>query len=209
LYHWAVRAKNRELFLAAKKAGTPVAVRDDSQTSALYLAVAAGDPWFTRELLMAGAPVNKSVYSPGDKYADYERVYKGTDDLLAIAVVDGKNLEVVQMLLDAGVNVNTKANVYEQGTALHLAAERGQTEMVEAMIKAGANVNAKDRYNRTPLHNAVLQNRRGVIRALVDAGADVSARDSNGIRPISDIQGWNTTPADRDEIRSMLGDASR
>jgi ankyrin repeat protein len=209
LYHWAVRAKNKELFLAAKKSGTPVAARDERKTSALHIAVADGEPWFTRELIKAGAPVNKSVYSPGDKYADDEKVYRGTDDLLAVAVRDGNNLEVVQILLDAGVNLEVKANVYERYTALHLAAMYGWLDMVEAMIKAGANVNARDRYRRTPLHDAVLRNNKEVVRALINAGANVNAKDSDGLKPIDDSRGGDISPADKAELRAMLGGSSR
>jgi ankyrin repeat protein len=52
---------------------------------------------------------------------------------------------VAQILLDAGVNIDAKANVCEQSTSLHLAAMYGPLDMVEAQIKAGANLNSKDR----------------------------------------------------------------
>jgi hypothetical protein len=43
------------------------------------------------------------------------------------------------------------AGVVPNQTALHIAASRGATSFVEALVKGGANVNAKDADGRTPL----------------------------------------------------------
>jgi ankyrin repeat protein len=209
MYHWAVSLKNKELFLAAKKAGTPVDARSANKVSALHIAVVDGDPWFTRELLKAGAPVNKSVYSPGDKYVDHEgKVSKGTDDLLAEAVRRGGNLEVVQALLDAGVKTDVKANNYDQGTALHAAAAQGWNEAAAAIIKAGANVNAKDRNKLTPLHLAVLHERVDVARTLVSAGANLKAKDWEGRTPVDYSRGGDARSSEWKEMRDILAGAS-
>ncbi|MDR2339489.1 MAG: ankyrin repeat domain-containing protein [Deltaproteobacteria bacterium] len=183
LIHYAVRINDKELFQAALQNGVSATTRDDSQISALHTAVVNGDPWFTRELLKAGAPVNKSVYSKGDTYADYDRVYKGTDDILAVAVSEGKNLEVVEILLKAGVNKDVRANDYDQGTALHMAIERGRNDMATAIIKAGAKLNTKDRYKRTPLHIAAWAENKEMIELLVKSGANVNAKDIDGHKP--------------------------
>jgi ankyrin repeat protein len=183
LIHYAVKTKNKELFTAAVKAGAPVKARDKRQESALHMAVTAGDPWFTRELLKAGAPVNGSVYSSGDMYADYTGIHRGTDDLLAEAVTKGKNLEVVEILLNAGVNKNVKANEYDQGTALHLAIARNRLEMAKAIVKAGASLSATDRYKRTPLHIAAFHENKDMIELLIGAGANVNAKDIDGQKP--------------------------
>ena len=42
----------------------------------------------------------------------------------------------------------------EDGTPLHLPADRGHTEVVELLITAGADVNAKDDEGETPLDQA-------------------------------------------------------
>ena len=40
-------------------------------------------------------------------------------------------------------------------TALHLAAEKGQTSVIEALIEAGLPVDVTDHYNYTPLFKAL------------------------------------------------------
>jgi ankyrin repeat protein len=50
-------------------------------------------------------------------------------------------LVIVQMLLEKGIDINTRDS---QGwTALHLAAERGQHEVVKLLLDRGADVYAR------------------------------------------------------------------
>jgi ankyrin repeat protein len=189
LYHWAIDADSQELFQAAKKARVNVATRDSHNVSPLWEAVSKGDPWFTRAFLSVGAPVNKSVYMPGDKYYDYSGIYKGTDDILGKAITEGKNLEVVEILLNAGVNINTMVNEYDQGAALHLAVIDNRPDMVAAILKARGKTEVKDRYKRTPLHVAVDMERVEIADMLVKAGANVNAKDEEGRTPL-DYARW-------------------
>ena len=62
--------------------------------------------------------------------------------------------------------------------ALIGAAERGDTTLVEALIKGGAGVKARDAAGRTALLAATQNNRVDVARVLIAAGADVNAQDS-------------------------------
>jgi ankyrin repeat protein len=185
LYHWAVRGESKELFLALRNTRLSPNVRDDDKDSPLYLAVIFGKPWFVAALLEAGANVNKSVYHSGMRFEDYSDTYAGTDDLLAQAILHSNSLEIVELLLAAGVNINTKANVYDQGTALHVCIEEGQRDMLEAILKnGGAKVEAKDRYKRTPLHLAVLHENKATIKLLLSYGAKTDAKDADGQTPI-------------------------
>jgi ankyrin repeat protein len=60
-------------------------------------------------------------------------------------------------------------------TALHWAAQREQSDKVNALISAGANVNAGNRYGVTPLLLAVTTGNAPITQALLKAGADVRA----------------------------------
>ncbi len=183
LIHWALALNSQELYLAARKAKVPVTERDRDMNTPLLQAVRQGNVWFVRALLEAGAPVNKSATYPGQRYADYERSYKATDDLLACAVQSG-NLEVVQILLKARVDINTKANIYDQGTALHIAVEKKRPDLVAALLNAGAKTEVTDRYNRTPLHYAAGEDNAEVVTLLLKAGASPKAKDKDGITPL-------------------------
>ena len=58
-------------------------------------------------------------------------------------------------------------------------AGRGQTEIVNALIKAGTNVNAKNNYGMTALMLAARGGHTEIINALIEAGAD-NLTDSEG-----------------------------
>ncbi len=61
-------------------------------------------------------------------------------------------------------------------TPLHLAAEKGNTELAAVLIRRGADVNARDNLQQTPLHVAALLGKAGVAALLIEKGADLNAR---------------------------------
>jgi len=72
---------------------------------------------------------------------------------------------------------------FKEGYPLHSAAERGNPEIVQLLIDAGADVNGKTTLGTTPLHLA----RNGdVAIVLIKNGASVDERDSNGATPLWD-----------------------
>jgi ankyrin repeat protein len=63
-------------------------------------------------------------------------------------------------------------------TPLHFAAHRGFTEIVVALLDAGADIHARETVSdTTPLHWAAEAGFRDVARILLDHGADLEARD--------------------------------
>ena len=71
------------------------------------------------------------------------------------------------------------------GTLLHRAASEGHAQAVEALRKAGADVNAKDKDERTPHDWAESQGkgRTQAAETLRKAGADVNTKDKGGRKP--------------------------
>ena len=93
-------------------------------------------------------------------------------------------LDAVRVLLQQGADANAAHG--DGMSALHWAAERGDAEMVDALVHAGAAVDAVTRIGHyTPLHVASTGGHASVIEGLAEAGADVSAAASTtGVTPL-------------------------
>lgn len=100
------------------------------------------------------------------------------------AAEEGDCTAIMEFLED-GVDLETAD---EDGfTALHIAANYGHLELLDALIGLGADVEARclDKEGaQTPLHLAVWQNKKEALMALVEAGASVSAQDNDGFFPL-------------------------
>ncbi|MFA7484146.1 MAG: ankyrin repeat domain-containing protein [Vulcanimicrobiota bacterium] len=86
--------------------------------------------------------------------------------------------DFVEMLVEAGATVLGGWEFGDDETALHLAAEKGNQELVHYLLQKAegmAALEAFDDFDRTPLHCAVRSNSLEAARILVEAGADVNA----------------------------------
>jgi ankyrin repeat protein len=69
---------------------------------------------------------------------------------------------------------------------LSFAARRGQAEILQMLLKAGAKINAKDKKTgMTALHEAAEANQRAIVSALLRAGANRLIRDRKGRTPVN------------------------
>src|SRR5690349_25129905 len=97
-------------------------------------------------------------------------VAAGGDTRIADAAQAG-NVEGVRSLLKQAVDVNAAQG--DGMTALHWAALKGQADMAQLLLYAGANVRATTRLaGYTPLFMAAKSGNAGVVKVLLDAGAD-------------------------------------
>jgi hypothetical protein len=180
----------------------------DAEESELRTRILRDDADAVKLLLEAGIPVE-------------------TEGAIHTAVEHG-NGKIVQILLDAGADVNflgpyqqsllmsattrpeitkillaAKAdpnilNEYKIGP-LAAAAEQGQLEVVKMLIAGGAKVNQRNPYGGTPLQVAVLRGYKDVVKTLIDAGADVQ-RDRKDLLEMA---------KDKPEIKAMLEAAGK
>ena len=89
------------------------------------------------------------------------------------------DLTTVKRLIAQGADVNIPQG--DGMTALHWAADHGDSAMAAVLLKAKANVKATTRIgNYTPLHVASRDASGTVVRELVAAGADVKAPTATG-----------------------------
>ena len=106
-----------------------------------------------------------------------------------------------------GLNIDSMDSAYlnvksENGyTALHYAAFKGMTELVEQLIKRGADINAVNNDGRTPLFMAVMAQKIDVVKKLIQLGADLNVKDHEDVRAYNSV----VEKGDIDQqIRSLL-----
>ncbi|NJR31895.1 MAG: hypothetical protein HC778_02240, partial [Chamaesiphon sp. CSU_1_12] len=107
--------------------------------------------------------------------------------------IQGKHIEVVQFLIDCGVDVN-----YQDGSGFHTMMQWALTDMkpdkrsgcsdprevsrriIEMLLKAGGDPNQRNRSGTTVLHQAVQRRYKSIIKMLLAHGADPCIRDAWG-----------------------------
>jgi len=107
----------------------------------------------------------------------------GGSNALYEAVLEGRN-EIVELLIEAGANVNLKHGIYGD-TPLYPAAIKGRKKICELLIAKGADVNAKRDNGRNPLHIAAFWGHTEVVKLLIAKGANINEKDN-----------WDETPLD-------------
>ncbi|GAB4587068.1 ankyrin repeat domain-containing protein [Nocardia sp. IFM 10818] len=66
---------------------------------------------------------------------------------------------------------------------LHIAADRGDLEVIRLMLGAGANINQLGDMGMTPLHHAYAAHQQSVVDFLIANGASLEVRDEFGNLP--------------------------
>lgn len=90
------------------------------------------------------------------------------DTALHIAAAQKDGVQITQMLVDAGADVNALEN--GGATPLHCAAREGQLQIAQMLLEHGALVEMEDGSGATALHLAEDKHHRGVVDLLKGAG---------------------------------------
>jgi ankyrin repeat protein len=89
------------------------------------------------------------------------------------------NLEAIRQHIEAGSDLDEK-DPMSGASPLIIATVFGQTEVLKALIQAGADMNTGNNEGSTPLIAAAVFDRIEAARTLIEAGADVNARNNEG-----------------------------
>lgn len=108
-------------------------------------------------------------------------VFGATDDENSTEI-EGKVLEICEMLIDHGRAMVDKAN-FNRETALMYAAGNGFVSVIKSLLDRKATLEACDRDDRTALFYAVKENRFDAVKVLIEAGALIEAEDRFGTTP--------------------------
>ena len=93
--------------------------------------------------------------------------------------------EMVEFLIDSGIDVNYQSNGRDNSrSALHNAVAMGHVEIVKSLIKNGALVEIKDKNGNTPLWNSVMSYRGNeknveMIKLLVSKGGSYDEKNNH------------------------------
>lgn len=104
------------------------------------------------------------------------------NDIGAMALflaVEREDLNMVQTLLNLGLNPNTKDNTGQ--ASLHRATRRANEAMIKLLLEHGAEIDCNDDDGRTPWSASVRMADKHVLKVLLDAGADPSTRGLQGV----------------------------
>lgn len=162
----AVERDDRGAVERLLKAGARLNFEDDDNRTPLLRAASRGDLALVRLLIRHGADIRDTLDS-------------GFTPLVAAATgrnLRGSTTEVLRLLLDKGVSVNTR-DERDDGTALMGAAFVGSLPNVRLLLDRKAAVNARDWRGETALMKAAQQGHVAVMRLLLERGADARAKN--------------------------------
>ena len=92
------------------------------------------------------------------------------------------DLELVRVLLSRGANVNWREEVDDLQSGLHIAAHRGDGDLLDLLLaQPGVEVNIKDSERSTPLMWACIFGKENVVRKLLQVDSiDLNYQDQDG-----------------------------
>ena len=192
LYDAVTTCEEAEVIKILINAGADVHVESGFQETVLFGAAGKGNVAIIRTLIRAGLDVN-------------EKSEHGLTPLYNAA--NGGHFEAVKTLIDAGADVNANVKMdetiktplqaavesgeidtvtekREDGKTWHIVGDRNdwdKTELVKALIDAGANVDVRDEHGNTLLHEIVFYPFDSeCAKILIDAGVDVNIKNNSG-----------------------------
>lgn len=112
------------------------------------------------------------------KEAEQDKRAKATPEELLVIAAQGRELPLIQRLLDQGVSPNT-ANADGMSVLAYMAGW-GEAETVRVLLKKGADVNAVSSSGRTALMTAAFSGQTAAVQVLLDQGAVVNLKSRDG-----------------------------
>ena len=170
--HYASENGHEEILMLLITSGAQVDLPNKWGRTALHYAASKDRVNCLKILIKNGADPNKQD-------VDHQTPLYHAVAASARPQQEEKALDTVAMLISYGASANIpdKSGI----TPLHVAAELGNTQICDHLIKDGrAQVNAVDQHEATPLHYAVYQSQWHIAEVLLSFGACSAVQDNGG-----------------------------
>jgi len=139
-------------------------------TNPFFAAVLGGPAGLVEPFIDYGVDINKE--EPNSKMLPLH------------AAVSAKRLDVAQLLIRNGANVNAKLETYWGRPPLFVSIERNDESMLQQLLDAGADPNITDNTGKTAIHAVVEFGFPHFLPVLTQKGVDVNRQDDQFIAPI-------------------------
>ncbi|KAM3182948.1 hypothetical protein ACTXT7_011318 [Hymenolepis weldensis] len=176
--HTAVYANQRSIVNLLLEFGVDIEAQvERTKDTALSIACSHGRLEIAEDLLARGA--NKEHRN----FSDYTP--------LSLAA-SGGFVDVIQLLLKNGAEINSRTGSKLGISPLMLASMNGYTEAVKVLLENGADINAQIETNKnTALTLACFQGQADVVKLLVERKANIEHRAKTGLTPLMEAASGN------------------
>jgi ankyrin repeat protein len=171
--------------------------------SEIMLALYHGKKDRVNELLASGIELNVYEAAATGQTARLRELIAADPSLVNTHSVDGftplgfavffGHPESVDLLLEAGADVNLPSRESMKVAPLASASATGQYEIAKKLIAHGANVNSRASSDFTPLHESAARGQLEFATLLLDHGADLNAKSADGKTPLDYAREHNRT----------------
>jgi ankyrin repeat protein len=147
------------------------ALMDAGPTIDVFEAASLGDVERLRELLDGDPSLATEFSGDGFTALHFPAFFGGVD--------------VAELLLERGADVDAHGRSWMTGTPLNSAAAGGHTDVARLLLRAGADPNALQASGWTPLHSAAHNGVIELVELLLASGADPAATNDDGATVLS------------------------
>lgn len=170
--YMAIKSENVNVLKLLLEAGAEVNVSNIDWCTPLHKAMKTNKSDIIKLLIDSGTCIDAESYKKGYNPLHY-------------AIISNCDIKILQMIIDAGAVVNTKA--MDGNTPLHLAVKQsdnsGCANYVKFLINCGADVNLKNYDQCSPLHLAAENKATNAMEELIRAGGSMNDLNENKETP--------------------------
>lgn len=179
--HKVVQGNSLEVMKVVVEQGNPqLSAADAYSNTPLLLAAEFGKIQFVEYLLAKDASLG--LASNGDGWTALHLCAHGRE-MRRNSLKPGKFNTCAKLLIDSKANVDAFDD--DRKTPLHRAAQTGDRETIEVLLRHGADVGAEDNCRWTPLHYAAQDGHLNVARVLLQAKAVAQRQNPSCLTPLA------------------------